>query len=343
MRVETFGTGRAFLYACVLGLLLLMTAGPAPRVRAQKLPPILQTGSGDPSAFNLDDIRRLKADYDAKSVSADAATREEARQLRNRLIGIGRDQVDAMFYAELRSDRRRIRLVQFILDFLEIGAATAIGITNGERAKTVISEGLGALQASRTSLNRNFRLLERQVIINKMEADRAGILTGILGQRNADVGLYSWEDARADLRNYRNAGTLDGALASLSASVGNERLEAEAKLREVKDQPMTSAATPEDLTLATNAAAVRSRLEGELADDAKKDAALKTLQKIVAKLAEDKEIAPLLESNGIAATDTDAADIIAGIADVRADALALNRRDLVRRINAVIIEIGNQQ
>lgn len=343
MKARTFEPGRPFRRAALLTLLLLTTAAPAPNVWAQKLPPLLRTGSDDPSAFNFEDVRKLKADYDTKSSSSNAADREAAKQIRNRLIGIGRDQVDAMFYAELKRDRKRIRLVQFVLDFLEIGAATAIGITNGERAKTVISEGLGAVQASRTSLNKNFQLLERQVLVNKMEASRATMLTTILGQRDKDVTQYSWEEARADLRTYRNAGTLDGALASLSASVGNERIDAEEKLREVQDKPLTGAASDIDLRLARDAFEVEVRLEAELGDANKKAAALSTLQKVVGKLAEDKEVAPLLQGKGVSATTDDGMKIITALDEIKENATIFNRRDLVRKINGVIIEAGTQR
>jgi hypothetical protein len=343
MKAKDFGLPRLLRAAGLAALACLLVALPAASVSAQKLPPILETGSKDPSAFNVEDVRRLKADYDARVQSTSEADRAAAKLLRNRLIGIGREQVDAMFYSELRRDRRRNRFVQVLLDVLEIGAATAISITNGERAKTVISEGLGALQAGRTSLNKNFQLLERQVLINKMEADRANILTGILAQRDRDVTEYAWEDARADLRTYRNAGTLDGALASLNSSVGKERIDAEARLREIKDQPLTGAATPTDLALAGDAFDVESRLEDALGDATKKAAALATLQKIVATMAEDDEVAKLLADKGISATTDDGQKIIDTLDEIKENATTFNRRDLVRKINTVIIDVGSQR
>lgn len=330
-----------FRYMNVLALLLFLAV--THPVKAQKLPPILDTGSTDPSAFNIESLRKLKSDYETRVRGTSEADREAAKQLRNRLIGIGVDQVDAVFSDKLKSDRKKNRLVQFVLDFLEIGAATAISLTNGERAKTVISEGLGALQASRTSLNKNFQLLERQVLINKMEANRATILVGILSKLDRDVIQYPWETASAELRSYRNAGTLDNALSSLSASVGTERTDAEEQLREIKDKPLTSAATPSDLTSARDAFDIEDKLETDLGDAAKKVAALSTLQKIVGKLAEDKEIADLLKGKGISATTDDGMKIIEALDEIKENATIFNRRDLVRKINLVIIEVGTQR
>ena len=201
MKTDHLGSQWFFRSTSVFALLVSILVTQITTIQAQKLPPILDTGSTDPSAFDIESVRKIKADYDGKVVSTNPADRELAKQSRNRLIGIGREQVDAMFFGYIKKDRKKRALFQFLLDFLEIGAATAIGITNGERAKTVISEGLGAVQAGRTSLNKNFQLLERQILINKMAADRAAILTTILSKRDLDVVQYPWEDCPCRLKN----------------------------------------------------------------------------------------------------------------------------------------------
>lgn len=334
---------RLFQLTSVLALLSLIALSQATNVRAQKLPPILNTGSKDQSAFNIQNIQSIKKDYDDNKNGTTEAEKEIAKLSRNRLIGIGREQVDAMFDSYIRNDRKKRQLIQFVLDFLEMGAATAIALTNGERAKTVVSEGLGALQASRTSLNKNFQLLERQILINKMAADRATILTAILSKRDLDVGQYSWEDARADLRVYRNAGTLDGALTNLSSDVGKQKTDAEEKLREVKDKPITTAATEVDENAAKDALNVRNSLRKDLTDPASQAAALKTLQTIVEKLQdEDKQIADLLKAKNISPTTTDGAKILDALRDIRETLTILNRRDLVRKINLITVEVASQ-
>jgi hypothetical protein len=312
-------------------------------VQGQKLPPILKEGSGDPSAFDIESIRAIKAEYDRKALSTSDADRAAAKLLRNRLIAIGREQVDAMFNGYIKHDRKRRQLIQFVLDFLEIGAAAAITLTNGERARTVISEGLGMLQASRTSLNKNFQLLERQVLINKMAADRATILTSILGKRDLEVSQYSWEDARADLRTYRDAGTIDGALINLSSEVGQQKEEAEEKLREVTDKPITAAATEADETSAREALKVRNDLRKDLADPATQAATLKTLQTIVEKLqAEDKQIADLLKAKKVSPATTDGGAILEALRQIREELTILNRRDLVRKVNQITVQVASQ-
>ena len=327
-----------FILICVL-----ITA--ASTAKGQQLPPILQTGSGDPSAFDIQAIKDLMNEYKATNVAgATDLQKERAKLARNRLIGIGREQVDAMFYGYIKKDRKKRAIVQFVLDFLEIGAAAAIAITNGERGKNIISEGLGALQASRTSLNKNFQLLERQVLINKMAADRATILTEILNKRDQDAAQYSWEDARADLRAYRNAGTIDGALINLSSEVGQQKEEAEDKLRVVQDKPITGAATEVDRIAAKSALEVRTSLRTALTNPNNQAAALDTLQKIVKKLQdEDKQIADLLEAKKITPTTSNGTDILNALVDINRTLTILNRRDLVKRVNQVTVDVASQQ
>jgi hypothetical protein len=341
MRTENTGSTRLFSRAGIFVLLLFIVTSQATDIKAQKLPPLLGTRAEDPSAFNIQSLQKLKAEYDRK-VNGTDAEKQEARQLRNRLIGVGIDQVDALYFDKLKGDRKKIRLVQFILDFLEIGATTAISLTNGERAKTIISEGLGALQASRTSLNKNFQLLERQVLINRMAADRANVLVAIFSKLDRDVIQYPWELASAELRAYRDAGTLDNALASLSAGVGKERADAEERVREVKDEPLTGAAKGEDLKLAESASNLRSSFKTSLGIDSKKEEALQKLRMIVEDLGEDEEIGGMLRARDISPTTDDGMKILNALADIRRELLRNNRRDLVRKINRVTIEVNAQ-
>jgi hypothetical protein len=345
MKEVRSGFQRLFRQSSVVVLLASIVIGQITNVQAQKLPPMLGTSANDPSAFDMESVRKIKADYDLVATSTTDVNREKAKELRNRLIGIGREQVDAMYFSYIKSDRKKRQLLQFLLDFLEIGAATAISLTNGERARTVISEGLGAVQASRTSLNKNFQLLERQMLINKMAADRATILTSILSKRELDVAQYPWEDARADLRTYRDSGTLDTARSSLSSDIGKQRFDAEETLRVVKDKPITAAATEEDHAAADGASAVRSKLRKALNDSndtSRQTAATKTLQKIVGKLQEDKAIADLLNAKDISPTTEDGAEILDALRDIREILISRNRRDLVRKINLITAEVGNQ-
>jgi hypothetical protein len=341
MKVENIYGKRLIGPALVLVVILF---GQAMSVKGQQLPPILNTGSTDPSAFDVQELQNIMKTYRDNVDKTGEANQAAAKLARNRLIGIGREQIDAMFNGYIKKDRKRRALIQFVLDFLEIGAATAIGITNGERAKTLISEGLGALQATRTSLNKNFQLLERQILINKMAADRATILTGIYAKRDLEANQYPWEDARAELRTYRDAGTIDGALINLSSDVGRQKEDAEDRLREVTGKAITGAATEVDLLSAKGAFAVRNSLRKDLADPTTQAAALQTLQRIVERLlASDKEIADLMRAKNVSATTTNGTDILNAIRDTNTTLTIMNRRDLVRKVNQITVDAANPQ
>lgn len=98
----------------------------------------------------------------------DAGGTLKAKDARNELIKYVQGRVDR-FYEERTNKKRFNRaLLQTILEVLEIGAVTTIGIINGERAKDVLAIALTGFQANRTTLNKNFDLLQTRIIVNKM-------------------------------------------------------------------------------------------------------------------------------------------------------------------------------
>ncbi len=341
MQVIETGSKGFIHYPIIYVLLVFIGLSQVLSVSAQKKPPLLGTKDTDPSAFNAGTISDLQQKYNSNALANDSASQESARQIRNRLIAIGMEQTDAYFFMYLRNERHRREWVQFLLDFLEIGTATAISITNGARAKTVISEGLGALQASRTSLNKNFKLSERQILINQMVADRGEILVLILGKLERGVSTYPWEAARSDLRNYFDAGTLDSALSRLSATTGKAAEESEAKVRRFKGKKIIGPPTPDQVTSSRTAEDNKSALEDAVdGDDAKKAAALVSLKKIVKKLEDTEEIRDRMITIGISPAPDDPKKIFDGLITIATDLTNDNRRDLVKKIDDAFSEFG---
>jgi hypothetical protein len=206
---------RTVKQATVWTLLVCICLLASSTVRAQKKPPILS--DRDISAFSKSQIETLQGE------ARDVAHPEKSRLARNKLIAIGVEQVDAAFNDYRKKSRKRHDLLQFIFDFLEIGASSAINIINGtERAREVIAEGLSFFQGSRAAFNRDFKFLERQILFDKMVAKRSQKLKAIYEKVNSDVDVYPWEQARSELREYFYAGTMDEALSSLSVDTGAE-------------------------------------------------------------------------------------------------------------------------
>ena len=217
---QRFALSGASILTLLIGFCLITPS----TVRAQNKPPILS--DSDISAFSKSEIERLKKEAD------DTTKPDVAKLARNKLIAIGVEQIDATFNDYRRKSRKRHDLLQFIFDFLEIGASSAINIVNGDRAREVIAEGLSLFQGSRVAFNRDFKFLERQILFDKMIAKRSQKLKVIYDKVNSEVEVYPWEQARSELRDYFYAGTMDEALSSLSVDTGAE---AKASLKELED------------------------------------------------------------------------------------------------------------
>jgi hypothetical protein len=286
-----------------LGLLICLTN--SVQVQAQKTPPIFKSDTNT-SAVNLTYVRQLEGEYTANA----QAKNEIAKLARNRLIAIGVEQVDTAFNDYRKKSRKRHDLLQFIFDFLEIGASTAISITGGERSKALIGEGLSLFQGSRAAFNRDFKFLERQILFDKMVAKRSQTLTEIYKKLDQDVGLYPWEQARSELKDYFYAGTIDEALNSLSVDTGAEAKTSQKELAEAKKRAgIKGAPTPEQIAEAKvnfelirsingKGFAIQEQIEAENKKAAPNTTTLKTLEESKKKVLDDlKSIFALIEAD----------------------------------------------
>lgn len=277
-----------------------------------------------------------------KAYTKSDATPEQKMQARNDMIELVRGQIDT--YYKMRKDGRKtkIRWLQTLLDFLEIGTATAITIMNGERAKTVVGAALNGFQGGRTSFNRNFEILQTQVLINKMNANRAEIFTEIARSKSLKASDYSWYAAKNDLRNYLFAGTFNNALDTLVNETGAEVVEAEEELRIVESQLIVGATTSQNLTAAEGSRNALRTLDADLksADATTKDNALATLRAIVVELNTVDQLKQLLEGKGVSAT-SDGASIIKALILLRRELTIVGKDDLVKQINDIIIKKSN--
>jgi hypothetical protein len=206
-------------------LCLLICLASVTEVSAQKTPPLLK--GGEFSALDPDQIKDLRN-------RAIAGNTDDAKLARNRLIAITVEQVDTAFNDYRKKSRKRTDTLQFLFDFLEIGASSAISIVGGLRSKTLVGEGLSLFQGSRSAFNKDFRFLERQILFDKMVANRSDKLAAIYDKLNQNTSQYPWEQARSELRDYFFAGTIDEALSSLSRDTGAQARTAETALTGAK-------------------------------------------------------------------------------------------------------------
>lgn len=185
----------------------------------------IPTGNTDKMPVGLRQFCTLAKD---KDVNADINTR-------NDLIEIVIGQIDDHYRDYKNGIRKKNNFFQTILDILEVGASTTIDFIKGERAKTVIASALTGLKGGRSAFNKNFELRQLDVLINRMNTDRANVLVRIIGNKSEPAGKYRWLHAKRDLRDYYEAGTWGHALDSLISTTGGETQVAEKKVADLND------------------------------------------------------------------------------------------------------------
>lgn len=226
-------TDKTFLNALLIAALAVLVALSAGTdAAAQKKPDAFQQANLL-APNNREHYKKIAQDYEAH-LSGDRKDLDAAASDRNRLVFVAVEQIDLNFYDFQKSTRKKRALLKTVLDILEIGAHTAISITNGERAKSLIAEGLGFVQLSRSAFDKNFSIKETQILFNKMVAKRSEILGNILTNTVKSVEQYPFELAMVDVIAYYKAGTFDGAMENLNIDTGAEANEAKKDLEDIK-------------------------------------------------------------------------------------------------------------
>lgn len=119
-------------------------------------------------------------------------------------------------------------------DFLLVGLGLAGTAVGGAGAKTVFNALSTGVASMNTSIDKNF-FYEKTLpaLIAKMNADRKQQQLLIIERlKTCDRGGYSWFEAVHDLTDYYSAGTLLGAIASVSKDAGVKQTDSETKIME---------------------------------------------------------------------------------------------------------------
>lgn len=276
------------------------------------------------------------------------STEAQKQAYRNEMIELVRGQVDT--YYKLRKDGRRdtIRWLQMLFDILEVGSSTAIAIMNGERAKTVVGAALSGFQSGRTAYNRNFDILNTQILINTMNTNRATKMTAILKKRELSTKAYSWYAAKNDLRDYFFAGTYSNAMDTLVEETGANVARAERALRVEETGPLVPAATRTQFLTSRDARVIKDKLKADLAseDEDLVNNATKKLKTIVEKLeAADAEFETLLSEKDISSSTNDGQkiyDALQLIIEELPETEGRRGRELVNTINQAFIDVERE-
>ena len=223
-------------------------------IQGQKIPPPFRPDADNTTKGTPTEYLQLIEAYNNEELKNSAL----AKQLRNKLIFETVDQLKASSDNYKKGKINRNKWLQTIFDVLEIGAATAISIMNGERAKTVTADALSGLQAGRTALNKDLKLLEIEAAFNKLKALQADKLSLVYARLDEDVVEFSWKDAKSMLRDYLNL-DINDAIAGISDTANNEKIAAEARADMLKKAGISIGVTKAQYDLsAKNFVAIRA-------------------------------------------------------------------------------------
>lgn len=199
---------------CLLSICALLTGCPSGRT---KMPAVVK------EKVRTYAITKFDTDYAAYNTAVNDEKFELAKLRRNEMIFQLKRNIDAN-YLEFENGLFIGKATSNILfDITELGAALAGTISNGERAKTIISSSLSMFKGSRKSAEINlFREKTTESLIQTMRASRSKRETKInIGLRNT-VADYTLEESLGDLIDYFYAGSLSNALVELSQQAADK-------------------------------------------------------------------------------------------------------------------------
>lgn len=160
-------------------------------------------------------------------------TAEEARACRNFIIAARRYAIDARFHAFEQSYFQENRWAGFGTTLAALGLGVA-GPFSGATAARALAAGAGSLAGGRAAYEREI-LAERSLLtINAaMRAERDRIAARLIAGMRLTAAEYPLPLALSDLQAYERAGTVLGALTSLSQTAGEQAQAAQAELDRV--------------------------------------------------------------------------------------------------------------
>jgi len=192
---------------------------------------------------------------DAQGLACTGFTQDDkkAQIVRNELLDMALPYIDSAyvdFITDIQAGRDR---TNFVADLVDLGAAAAVGITNGERPLQIIGVALTAFRGGRKAADANFyKDQSTPILISQMDGNRAKARAAILDHQKLDVDGYSLGAAISDIVEYYNAGTLVRAFTQLQHDTARATEASEAKLADLKRKNGIRGAVPAVTLAASN-------------------------------------------------------------------------------------------
>src|SRR5271165_6860979 len=216
-------------YAIPLLALTLGLSGCASLVKPRlpdvfKDPPPIDETTGTRATNGTYTLDQFKKDFDEynKRMPPDkpnptADDLAAATALRNRMVYGVLAEIDYVYHNYEMSLFMNEGSFRVATDILALGLGVASTISNGERAKTVLSAALTGFTGATLSIDKNFfRQQTVQALISSMQAGRDQTKNLILQRLSEPDTTYPFQAARSDMTAYFFAGTLPGALQHLN-------------------------------------------------------------------------------------------------------------------------------
>ncbi len=128
------------------------------------------------------------------------------------------------------------------LDMLGVGVGAAGAVVTSADASRILSALSGGISGTQTSINKNL-YYDRTMpaLMALMEAERQKILSEILKGLKSTAADYPLGRALIDLERYFQAGSIPGAIVSISKIAGDVNHQAQTVISAIRDQDFASA------------------------------------------------------------------------------------------------------
>jgi len=202
-------------------------------------------GAPDPITPEQVDSDACPTTTDLKDFKAPAPNLQDGsmKQWRNLLIGECIAHYDANFATFIRQLHVQAVSTGLGLDLAALALTGAGSVASAGAANALSAASTGVLGAS-TAINKDlFYQKTLPAIEAAMAANRAQVYARIKTAEQGDETHYTLEDARHDLRDYEAAGSIDGAIAHITANAKQTEAASNAEVKALFVVPIVEQAT----------------------------------------------------------------------------------------------------
>lgn len=186
--------------------------------------------------FSVDrDIQELSAGFKMSTSIEGYYSGGETREKRNKFLA-GRIALYDLEYLRFTSQFRISRAEEAtIFDGLLIGLTFATTVLAGEHTKEILGAGATAMAGWRASYERNYYEDKTSVaLLASMNAERRDALIPLMEGSRQSLADYPFEQAVADLNQYRAAGSMDAALMAVLRVAAAKEASANAEIQRLR-------------------------------------------------------------------------------------------------------------